>query len=211
MLRGEYPADVLEHVGRFTEPIFIRPGDEAVVSAPIDVLGVNYYSPTYVAARPGAPGRPVHPGTENIAFLPPAGPVTDMGWQIEPAALRRLLERIATDYPGVPLLITENGAAYPTGPEPDAAAPGGARVPDDDRVRYLDGHVRAAHEAVAAGVDLRGYFVWSLLDNFEWAEGYRKRFGIVHVDYTTQQRLPKASAHWYREVIRRNGLGAVVS
>jgi beta-glucosidase len=208
ILRGEYPADVLEHVGRFVEPIFIRPGDEAIISAPLDVLGINYYTPTYVAARPGDPGRPSDPGTENIAFLPPAGPVTDMGWQIEPAALRRLLERVARDYPGVPLLITENGAAYPTGPEPDASSPGGSRVPDVDRVRYLDGHLRAAQEAVTSGADLRGYFVWSLLDNFEWAEGYRKRFGIVHVDYETQQRVPKASAHWYREVIRRNGLAA---
>jgi beta-glucosidase len=211
ILRGEYPADVLEHVQRFTEPIFIRPGDEAVISTPIDVLGINYYSPTYVAAQPGAPGTAPNPGTEDIAFLPPTGAVTDMGWQIEPEALRRLLERIAADYPGTPLLITENGAAYPSRPVPDGAAPGGLRVPDAERIRYLDGHLRAAHQAVARGVDLRGYFVWSLLDNFEWAQGYHKRFGIVHVDYVTQQRVPKDSAHWYREVIRRNGLGSAVS
>src|SRR5947209_10171811 len=103
----------------------------------------------------------------------------------------------------------ENGAAYPTGP---VAAPGGAgaddvRVPDTDRIRYLDEHLRAVHAAISAGVDLRGYFVWSLLDNFEWAYGYEKRFGVVHVDYRTQRRLPKDSAYWYRDVIRRNGLG----
>jgi beta-glucosidase len=212
ILRGEYPADVLEHIQRFTEPIFIRPGDEGVISAPIDVLGINYYSPTYVAAQQGAPGTAPHPGTEDIAFLPPTGPVTDMGWQIEPEALRRLLERIGADYPGTPLLITENGAAYPTQPLPDGDdASDGLRVPDVERIRYLDGHLRAAHAAISAGVDLRGYFVWSLMDNFEWAQGYQKRFGIVHVDYVTQQRVPKDSAHWYRDVIRRNGLGPAVT
>ncbi len=126
-----------------------------------------------------------------------------MGWRIEPDALRRLLERIAADYPGVPLYITENGAAYPTGPDTEGGRP---RVPDSERIAYLDGHLRAAHEAIAAGVDLRGYFVWSLMDNYEWAEGYAKRFGIVHVDYRTQARVPKDSALWYRDVIRRNGL-----
>ncbi len=212
LLRGEYPADVLEHVQRFTETSFIRPGDEKITSAPIDLLGINYYAPTYVSARPGAPGSPAHPGTGGIHTLPPSGPLTDMGWGIEPAGLRRLLERIARDYPGTPLFITENGAAYATTPVAadvagDEGAPG-TRVPDEDRIRYLDGHLRAAHEAIRAGVDLRGYFVWSLLDNFEWAEGYAERFGIVHVDYRTQQRRLKDSAYWYREVIRRNGLAA---
>jgi len=203
LLRGEYPADVLEHIARFTPATFIRPGDEEITSARIDLLGINYYSPTYVAARAGAPGSPSHPGTDGIEFLPPSGPLTDMGWQIEPSSLRRLLERISTDYPGVPLYITENGAAYPTGPDDS-----GTRVPDADRVRYLDGHLRAAREAITAGVDLRGYFAWSLMDNYEWAQGYDKRFGLVHVDYRTQARLPKDSAFWYRDVIRRNGLTA---
>src|SRR6185312_9443386 len=176
LLRGEYPADVLEHIARITPTTFVRAGDEQITSAPIDLLGVNYYTPSYVAARDGGAGSPSHPGTEGIEFLPPAGPVTDMGWQIEPDSFRRLLERISADYPGVPLYVTENGAAYPTGP--DAS---GSRVPDADRVRYLDGHLRAAHAAIDAGVDLRGYFVWSLMDNYEWAYGYDKRFGIVHV------------------------------
>jgi beta-glucosidase len=133
-----------------------------------------------------------------------------MGWAVEPDALRRLLERIAGDYPGTPLLITDNGAAYPTGPVADDGAPGGVRVPDIDRVRYLDGHLRAVHQAIEAGVELRGYLVWSLMDNYEWAEGYRKRFGIVYVDYRTQRRLLKDSAHWYRDVIKRNGLAGGV-
>jgi beta-glucosidase len=208
ILRGEYPADVLEHVARFTAPTFVEDGDEKVIATPIDVLGVNYYRPTYVAARPGATGNPMHPGTEGVAFLPPSGTVTDMGWAVEPDTLRDLLERIHRDYPGTPLLITENGAAYPTGPVRDDDAPGGIRVPDTDRVGYLDGHLRAAHRAIEAGADLRGYLVWSLMDNYEWAEGYRKRFGIVHVDYRTQQRTPKDSAYWYRDVIHRNGLPA---
>jgi beta-glucosidase len=205
LLRGSYPEDVLEHVARFTPTSYIRPEDLEITSAPIDLLGVNYYSPTYVASRSGTAGSAEHPGTEGIDFLPPPGPVTDMGWQIEPVTLQRLLERIATDYPGVPLVITENGAAYATGP---VQGDGGPRVPDTDRIRYIDGHLRAAHAAIESGVDLRGYFVWSLMDNYEWAFGYDKRFGIVHVDYRTQARLPKDSALWYRDVIRRNGLAA---
>jgi beta-glucosidase len=122
-----------------------------------------------------------------------------MGWMIEPAGLTALLERVAKDYPGLPLIVTENGAAFDDKQGTDG-------VPDPDRVAYLDGHLRAAHAAITRGVDLRGYLVWSLLDNFEWAEGYRKRFGIIYVDYLTQRRVPKDSARWYREVIRRNGL-----
>jgi beta-glucosidase len=206
MLRGQYPADVLEHIAKFSDMAWLRDGDAALIGQPIDVLGINYYSPQYVAARPGAPGGGgAYPGTEGIEFVPATAPVTDMGWQIEPLALRLLLERIGRDYPDTPLLITENGAAYPDGPTEDPD-----RVTDSDRVSYLDGHLRACHEAIASGVDLRGYFVWSLMDNFEWAEGYRKRFGIVHVDYDSQKRVLKDSARWYREVIRRNGLTAFV-
>ncbi|MEU5548430.1 MULTISPECIES: GH1 family beta-glucosidase [unclassified Micromonospora] len=203
LLVGGYPDDVREHVARLVEPTFVRDGDEKIIAAPIDLLGINYYSPTYVAGRPdGGGGGGAYPGTEGaVEFLPAVGPLTDMGWMIEPAGLTRLLTRIAADYPGVPLLITENGAAFP-----DKNADPTSPLQDSDRVAYLDGHLRAAHEAIARGVDLRGYLVWSLLDNFEWAEGYRKRFGIVHVDYLTQRRTPKASARWYQEVISRNGL-----
>jgi beta-glucosidase len=205
MLKGHYPADMLEHMATFTDLAFIRDGDEALIGQPIDVLGINYYSPEYVTARDGAPGSDgKHPGTEGIDFVQPPGPVTDMGWKIEPSGLTRLLQRIGRDYPGTPLLITENGAAFPDGPGDDPE-----RVTDTNRVSYLDGHLRACHEAIATGVDLRGYFVWSLMDNFEWAEGYRKRFGIVHVDYASQKRVLKDSARWYREVIRRNGLTAL--
>lgn len=200
LLRGAYPEDMREHMARFTDLSHIREGDEAIINAPIDVLGINFYTPTYVSAKPGQPASPENPGTEGIAFRAPVGPITDIGWQIEPAALTRLLRRIHADY-GVPMMITENGAAYPDGPSDGTGA-----VHDGDRIDYLDGHLRACLEAISHGVDLRGYFAWSLMDNFEWAEGYKMRFGIVHVDYTTQQRVPKDSAEWYREVIRRNGL-----
>jgi beta-glucosidase len=200
LLRGEYPADMLEHIARFTDLSYLRDGDLATINAPIDVLGVNFYQPAYVSAKPGTPAALDNPGSEGIAFRAPVGPVTDMNWQIEPSGLTELLQRIHRDYPGTPLLITENGAAYPDGPAEDGA------VHDTRRIEYLDGHLRACHDALAAGVDLRGYFVWSLMDNFEWAEGYAKRFGIVHVDYTTQQRVLKDSAKWYREVIRGNGI-----
>ncbi|MFI7541336.1 GH1 family beta-glucosidase [Actinoplanes sp. NPDC049599] len=201
LLRGRYPDDMREHMARFTDLGFIRDGDEAIINAPIDVLGINFYTPSYVSAKPGQPASPDAPGTEGIAFRKPVGPITDIGWQIEPGALTRLLDRIHQDYPGTPMMITENGAAYPDGPS-DADG----QIHDTNRIEYFDGHLRACLDAISHGVDLRGYFAWSLMDNFEWAEGYAKRFGIVHVDYATQRRVPKDSARWYQEVIRRNGL-----
>jgi len=202
LLKGQYPADMLAHMARFTDLSYIQDGDLATIKAPIDVLGINFYQPSYVSAKPGAPAAPDQPGSEGIAYRDPDGPVTDMNWLIEPSGLTRLLKRIHDDYDGIPMLITENGAAYPEGPAEDG------NVHDTRRIEYLDGHLRACHDALAAGVDLRGYFVWSLMDNFEWAEGYAKRFGIVHVDYTTQQRTLKDSAKWYRSVISRNGIPA---
>jgi beta-glucosidase len=200
VLLGHYPADIVEHAGRYADLSFMRSEDAATISAPIDLLGINYYNPTVVADLAGSPGEPAYPGSEGIGFLPTTGPTTAMGWPIEPAGLTAILERVARDYPGMPLMITENGAAFD-----DRLTAG--QVHDPDRVAYLDSHLRAAHEAIARGVDLRGYLVWSLLDNFEWAKGYSKRFGIVYVDYASQQRTAKDSARWYREVIRNNGLG----
>ena len=201
VLRGSYPADVVERARSCTDWSFVADGDLAVISTPIDQLGINYYMPHYVRDAPGAPAAPSCPSGEDVEWLPITGPVTEMGWPIEPDGLTELLTRIARDYPGVPMMITENGAAFDDRPEPD-----GDRVADSDRVRFLDGHLRAAHAAILAGADLRGYLAWSLLDNFEWAEGYAKRFGIVYVDYPTQRRIPKDSALWYRDVIRRGGL-----
>ena len=198
-MRGGYPADVLSIVERIAGLDHIRDGDLALINQPIDLLGVNYYNPCVVRAAPDEPANPAFPGSEGIQFRTADAPTTAMGWPIVPTGLNRLLVRLARDYPGVGLIVAENGAAFH-----DVVA--GDRVHDADRVAYLDGHLRAAHAAIEAGVDLRGYLVWSLLDNFEWADGYRRKFGIVHVDFATQRRLLKDSALWYGEVIRRNGL-----
>jgi beta-glucosidase len=202
LFKGRYPVDTLQHISQFTDLSYIQDGDLATINAPLDVLGINFYQPSYVSAKPGSPGMLDQPGSYGIATRQPTGPVTDMNWMIEPSALTHLLERIHREYPGTAMMITENGAAYPEVPSADG------EVHDSRRIEYLDGHLRACHDALAAGVDLRGYFVWSLMDNFEWAEGYAKRFGIVHVDYATQKRVLKDSAKWYRDVIKRNGIAS---
>ncbi len=199
LLRGSYPADVVAAAERFTDWSFVGDGDLAVFGAPHARRGVNYYHPFLVRGAPGAPGRTAYPGSEGIEFVETDGPTTSMGWEIAPVGLTDLLTRLARDYPSVPLHVMENGAAF------DDVLTGG-KVHDERRVAFLDSHLRAAHAAIEAGADLRGYMVWSLLDNFEWAEGYRKRFGLVYVDYATQRRYPKDSALWYRDVARRNGL-----
>jgi beta-glucosidase len=201
VVRGEYPVDVVGDTARFCDWSFVQGGDLAAIASPIDLLGINYYQPTLVGA--GDPdAKPVPspwPGCADIRFHRPPGPVTSMGWPADATGLRELLIRVHRDYPELPLMVTENGAAYA-----DEVTSSGA-VHDPERIEYLRSHVAAAHEAIQAGVDLRGYFAWSLLDNFEWAWGYDKRFGIVHVDYRTQRRTWKDSAHWYADVIRRNG------
>ncbi|WP_432924452.1 GH1 family beta-glucosidase [Microbispora sp. CA-135349] len=191
VLRGEYPADVLAHLERFTE---VDLDDLPTIAQPIDVLGVNYYTVNRVVADPSSEGHAEYPGSEGIAWEDPHGEVTEMDWEINPAGLEDLLVRLSRDYPGTPLMITENGAAVPDG------------VADPGRIAYLDAHFRAARSAMDRGADLRGYFVWSLMDNFEWARGYHKRFGLVRVDYDTLERTPRDSARWYREVIARGGL-----
>jgi beta-glucosidase len=172
----------------------VRDGDLAVISRPIDFLGVNYYNPMRV--RP-ADAPPLH-----VADARPGLPTTAMGWEIEPDGLRRILARVREEYAAIPILITENGAAFDDGPVRDGA------VRDPERRAYLSGHLEALAEAIREGSDVRGYFVWSLLDNFEWEEGYGKRFGIVHVDFATQQRTPKASARFLRDFIDRARGGA---
>ncbi|WP_432865059.1 GH1 family beta-glucosidase [Microbispora rosea] len=191
VLRGEYPADVLAHLERFAK---VNLDDLPTIAQPIDVLGVNYYTVNRVVADPSSEGHLEYPGSEGIAWEDPHGEVTEMDWEINPAGLEDLLVRLSRDYPGVPLMITENGAAVPDG------------VSDPGRISYLDAHFRAARSAMDRGADLRGYFVWSLMDNFEWARGYQKRFGLVRVDYDTLERTPRDSARWYREVIAGNGL-----
>jgi beta-glucosidase len=202
VFRGEYPADVLTDTAALSDWAFVRDGDLADIANPIDLLGLNYYQPTLVGAGvPGdAPEPSPFPGCDDVRFHRADGPVTDMGWTVDSTGLRELLVRLRREYGDVPLLVTENGAAYPDQPTTSGA------VHDPDRVAYLRAHLTAAHEALRDGVDLRGYFAWSLLDNFEWAYGYAKRFGIVHVDYATQRRTLKDSARWYREVIAAGGV-----
>jgi beta-glucosidase len=200
VLLGRYPEDMAELMARHVLPGTIRDGDDALIGGtPIDLLGLNYYQPTLVESRPGAPANPQFPGTEDVVFLRSDLPRTQMDWPVDAGALRDALVRVSRDYPGVPMMITENGAAYP-----DHVVDG--RIADVERIDYLRTHLRAAHEAIEAGADLRGYLAWSLLDNFEWAYGYDKRFGLVHVDYETQRRLPKDSAAWYRSVMRSNAV-----
>jgi beta-glucosidase len=201
LLRGAYPADVQADTGAVTDWAFVRDGDLELIGAPIDAIGVNYYQPDLVGAADGTPGQTgsPYPTGELVRHHPTPGPVTDMGWPVDPTGLREVLTRIRADYGDVPVYVTENGAAYP-----DRVEDG--RVHDPDRIDYLHSHLAAAHDALSAGVDLRGYFVWSLLDNFEWAYGYAKRFGIVHVDYATQVRTLKDSALWYRGVIAAGGI-----
>ncbi|GAA4506584.1 GH1 family beta-glucosidase [Actinoallomurus oryzae] len=183
LLRGGYPdlGAELPHV---------RDGDLAVVSAPIDVLGVNYYNPVGIAAPAEGDVLPF-----TMTEVPGSPPVTGMGWPVVPEALHRLLTTLKSRYGDAlpPIQITESGCSY------DEA------LDDRPRIDYLSAHVDAVRAAMHDGVDVRGYYVWSLLDNFEWAEGYHPRFGLVHVDYATQRRTPRTSYAWYRDLIAASG------
>lgn len=206
VFRGRLAPDLVRDTAALTDWSFVRDGDLAAASEPLDWLGVNYYSPTVAAAvEPGASDGEREPSPwpgaeEHVRFLPAPGPRTEMDWPVDPDGLYELLARLREELPGVPLVITENGAAYA-----DRVGRDGA-VHDPERIAYLRGHLEAVHRAISDGADVRGYFVWSLLDNFEWSFGYSKRFGLVHVDFATQLRTPKDSAHWYSDVIARGGL-----
>jgi beta-glucosidase len=187
---GSYPEDAVRRYDWDMGPVF--DGDMIAIRQPLDLLGVNYYT------------RKIHadPSLDDVERPQPIVeadlPQTTMGWEIYPQGLTDFLIRMDRDYDLPPIYLTENGAAFP-----DEVVDGA--IHDDDRVDYLERHLKALAAAIAAGVDVRGYFVWSLLDNFEWARGYAQRFGIVRVDYNTQERIWKDSAHWYREVIAANG------
>ncbi len=186
--RGGYPADLLDWYGRLVPIDFIRDGDLKSIAAPLDFSGINYYETKTVAYDPG---EPFH----QARVLPATGRLTAGGIEAAPAGLGRVLRRLRDEYPAVPLYITENGAPFH-----DYVDPAG-QVNDHDRVRYLAEHLTEVQRAIADGVDVRGYFVWSLLDNFEWADGYSRRFGLYFVDFGTQARIEKASARWYRQLI----------
>jgi beta-glucosidase len=201
LVNGSYP-DRLDRAYA-PGPQLIREGDFAAVQAPIDFLGVNYYAPHIVAGREdGVFRRGDTPmGRGHAVFVHPEGmPVTAMDWLVDAEGLYDLLIRLRDDAPGMPLYITENGAAYY-----DYVDPNGM-VKDTERIDYLHDHLRAARRAIKDGVGLRGYFAWSLMDNFEWQHGYSKRFGLVFVDYGTLRRIPKRSAEWFAEVARTNSI-----
>jgi beta-glucosidase len=185
VLRGSYPEDVLAVLDGLGPPV--EDGDLRCISAPLDFLGVNYYTRAVVRADT-ATGRPTVVELDGVER-------TSMGWEVYPEGLRRVLVRLHDEYAPPPLMVTENGAAAL-----DVWGPGG-RFADASRVAYLRRHVDAVGQAIADGVDVSGYFVWSLLDNFEWAYGYTQRFGLVHVDYDTLERTPKDSFRWYRDHI----------
>ncbi len=179
---GRYPQDVLEHLGN--DAPCVLAGDAALLSQAVDFIGVNYYTRSFSTT-----GDPWSAKKAGVA-------VTDMGWEIYPDGLTELLVRLHRDWNGPRLLVTENGAAFA-----DQIVDGA--VDDHPRVEYLATHLAAVNEAARQGVNIDGYFVWSLMDNFEWASGYRKRFGIVHVDYDTLERTLKRSAHWYAALLER--------
>ncbi|MEU4194087.1 GH1 family beta-glucosidase [Kribbella sp. NPDC026611] len=197
LLSGTYPADVLEDTG-LTEWFAAQEADLEVIKAPLDFIGVNYYCPTTVAAPDGPVSDPrpsTQPGSENVVAVDTGLPRTQMGWPIEAAGLRDILVTINKLAPELPLYVTENGSAYPDELTADGT------VEDDERLDYLQQHLAVCRDLVSEGFPLKGYFAWSLLDNFEWAWGYSRRFGIVYVDYATQERVVKKSGRWLKDFL----------
>ncbi len=219
ILRGEYPESLLADVGHLGLDAVVQPGDLEVISTPIDVLGVNYYHDDAVSYE--APAVPLlqdaptdraiaspYPAAEGVHAHPRGVPTTTMGWEVRPEGLTTLLRRLHEEYTGdrgVELWVTENGAAYDDVVTTDAAT-GESRIHDAERVEFLRAHVGAVLDAIDAGVPVKGYMYWSLLDNYEWAWGYHKRFGIVRVDYDSQERTVKDSGRELARMIRERTL-----
>lgn len=197
IFRGEYPSDAIEDrvaAGQIDEARlpFVEVGDLESIATPLDFLGLNYYSRVLLrSSDSGGPPETVKPPTDLC---------TSMGWEIYPDGLRESLTRVHRDYAPPAIYLTENGAAFADEAEPDG------RILDHRRIDYLRGHLLAAREAIGEGVPLRGYFVWSLMDNFEWAYGFQQKFGLYAVDPKTLDRTPKLSAEWYRQTIRENAI-----
>ena len=218
LFKGSYPEDMLAHY-EGKEPGFtvVQSGDLEIISTPIDFLGINFYSPGTVMAsgredEARAAGYNVGPKPESdagndlriLGVETPGRPKTAMEWEIDATALRELLVRIKDEYTQIPLYMTENGAAF------DDYVNAHAEVRDPKRIKYVHEHLTACLDAIDDGVNLQGYFLWSLMDNFEWAFGYSRRFGIVWVDYDTGRRIPKQSYHWYSGVVTSNVLEPLV-
>jgi beta-glucosidase len=211
--KGEYPADLLEFTSEVTDWSFIHDGDLDQIKGTVDILGVNYYSSHSVRHRDGArvdTGEDGHkatrfscwPGADDVEFMPLIGKRTTMGWNVDPSGFHAHLNRMWNDMQ-VPIIVTENGASWPDEVDQDG------RIRDIDRYRYYHDHLHAVLLAMQEGADIRGYMAWSLMDNFEWAWGYQKRFGMIRVDYDTLVRTWKDSAYWYRETIKNRAITAV--
>jgi beta-glucosidase len=193
-----YPADmVADYIAQGYLPpeglTFVEEGDLQTIAVPTDFLGVNFYTRAILRDEQAADNLP------QTVFSSPESEWTEMGWEIYPEALYHLLNRLHFEYRPPKMYITENGASYSDGPDQNG------RINDQRRLNYFRSHLAASHRAIQNGVPLAGYYAWSLMDNFEWAKGYTQRFGLVWVDFQTQERMPKDSAFWYKEVIEQNG------
>ncbi len=194
IFRGSYPSDIVDLLEQNNIAPQVMNGDAAIIAVPVDFLGVNNYTRNVVRQRAGAaPGATEHTRINGAEY-------TEMGWEVYPAGLREVLVRLHQEYRVPRLYVTENGAAFPDTVSADA------HVHDARRVNYYREYLTQAHVAISEGVPLAGYFAWSLMDNFEWAEGYSKRFGITYVDYTNQKRIIKDSGYWYRDTIAAHGV-----
>jgi beta-glucosidase len=207
ILTGQYPADVIADLGEKEWFASNPAADAADIATPIDFLGINYYSRHTVAAPPigspvtGESAGLTYPGSEGVQFVDTGAARTLMGWPIHPEGMIDVLELAHSRRPDLPLYITENGSAYT-----DAVVDG--QIEDEDRRRFLEQHVMACAAALHKGMPLRGYFAWTLTDNFEWAWGYSRRFGLVHVDYLSQKRTIKRSAKWFASFLGGTAAGA---
>ncbi len=222
MLAGTYDQRIREAAQGITDWRFVREGDLETIHQPLDVLGINYYSTNHVQARRIGEGSTqagvgpqgslpdqeanAMPAQESVETLPPRGELTAMGWNQEPRGLTDLLLEVSHRFPDLDLMVTENGSAWEDEVSPDPSQPGGKIVHDPKRVTYLEQHVRAVAKAIQDGARVTGYFAWSLLDNFEWALGYTKRFGLIRVDYPTQERIWKDSGRRYARIVKDNAI-----
>lgn len=192
VLKGSYPAGLMAYFQEMGLLPEMDDGDMELIHQPVDFLGVNNYYSSFIKYEGSL--WPI-PAAETMT----GRDRTQMGWEIYPEGIHDLLMRLHRDYEGVKILITENGAAF------NDIVNREGNVEDDNRLDYLYRYLGQVHRAISSGADVRGYYAWTLLDNFEWGHGYSKRFGLVYVDFRTQQRIMKKSAHWYRDVIRNNG------
>lgn len=196
-----YPSDMIadyikQGVLKTAEPDYIHENDLAQIAVPTDFLGINYYFPNIVRGNKG----PLLDPSSFVTISAPKEKQTDMGWEINPDGLYEIVTRVHREYKPGKIFITENGASYSDGPDSTG------KIHDVRRIAYLKGHFGAIAKAIREGVPVAGYYVWSLMDNFEWAFGYTQRFGLIYIDYATYRRYPKDSAYWYKQVIDANGL-----